>query len=147
MAAYRSHDTRAFFAIRGSISRRQSGPCLRRNAQIWAYGIVDESPTDGTVDIIRRYENQISGWVSEPDKGMYDAISKGFQRTSGEIMGWINATDMLQIGGLSVVASVFRDLPQVEWITGRPTIASEQGHDGADFAASAVLTESLLSWR
>jgi glycosyltransferase involved in cell wall biosynthesis len=91
------------------------------------YFIVDGGSTDGTVDIIRRYENQISGWVSEPDKGMYDAINKGFQRTSGEIMGWINATDMLQVGGLSVVASVFRDLPQVEWIAGRPTIFSEQG--------------------
>ena len=91
------------------------------------YFIVDGGSTDGTLDIIRKYESQISGWISEPDNGMYDAVNKGFARTSGEIMGWISATDMLQMGGLSVVASVFRDLPGVEWITGKPTLFSEEG--------------------
>jgi glycosyltransferase involved in cell wall biosynthesis len=91
------------------------------------YFIVDGGSTDGTLEIIRKYESQISGWISEPDNGMYDAINKGFARTNGEIMGWISATDMLQLGGLSVAASVFRDLPAVEWITGRPTILSEEG--------------------
>src|SRR5262245_34693324 len=61
------------------------------------YFIIDGGSTDGTLDIIRKYERQISGWISEPDNGMYDAINKGFARTSGEIMGWISATDMLQL--------------------------------------------------
>ena len=91
------------------------------------YFIVDGGSTDGTVDIIRKYESQISGWISEPDGGMYDAINKGFARTSGEVLGWISATDQYHVGGLSVVAGVFRDLPQVEWITGRPTEFSEEG--------------------
>jgi glycosyltransferase involved in cell wall biosynthesis len=91
------------------------------------YFVVDGGSTDGTVEIIRKYEGQISGWISERDNGMYDAINKGFVRTTGEIMGWISATDMLQLGGLTVAASVFRDLPDVEWITGRPTIFSEEG--------------------
>lgn len=91
------------------------------------YFIIDGGSTDGTVDIIRKYESQISGWISEPDRGMYDAINKGFARTSGEIMGWISATDKLQPGGLIVVGSVFRDLPEVEWITGRRTVYSDEG--------------------
>jgi glycosyltransferase involved in cell wall biosynthesis len=91
------------------------------------YLIVDGGSTDCTLDIIRRYESQISGWVSEPDKGMYDAINKGFARSSGEIMGWISATDKLHTGGLFVVGSVFRDFPQVEWITGHPTSFEEYG--------------------
>ena len=91
------------------------------------YFIVDGGSTDGTLDVIRKYEDQISGWISEPDRGMYDAINKGFARTSGEVMGWISATDMLQPGGLAVVGSVFRDLPQVEWITGRRTAYDEEG--------------------
>jgi glycosyltransferase involved in cell wall biosynthesis len=85
------------------------------------YFVVDGGSTDGTVEIIRKYEKEISGWISEPDKGMYDAINKGFARTSGEIMGWISATDMLHIGGLSVVGSVFGTFSEVEWIMGRPT--------------------------
>jgi hypothetical protein len=91
------------------------------------YFIVDGGSTDGTLDIIRRYEDVISGWISEPDEGMYDAINKGFARTDGEIMGWISATDVLHPGGLQVVGGVFRDLPEVEWITGRPTWLNEEG--------------------
>jgi glycosyltransferase involved in cell wall biosynthesis len=91
------------------------------------YFIVDGGSTDGTIDIIRKYENQISGWVSEPDNGMYDAINKGFARTTGEIMGWISATDMLHVGGLKAVGSVFRDLPEVEWITSLPSGFTDEG--------------------
>jgi glycosyltransferase involved in cell wall biosynthesis len=92
------------------------------------YFIVDGGSTDGSLDIIRKYESQISGWISEPDKGMYDALNKGFARTTGEIMGWISATDKLHTGGLSVVGSVFCDMPpEVEWITGRATAFNDEG--------------------
>jgi glycosyltransferase involved in cell wall biosynthesis len=100
---------------------------LAQNYPNLEYFIIDGGSTDGTVDIIRKYESQISGWLSEPDNGMYDALNKGFARTSGEVMGWISATDQLHTGGLSVVGSVFRDLPEVEWITGRPTGFNEEG--------------------
>jgi glycosyltransferase involved in cell wall biosynthesis len=91
------------------------------------YFVVDGGSTDGTLEIIRKYESQITGWISEPDNGMYDALNKGFARTTGEIMGWISATDMLQSGGLAVVGSVFQQLPEVEWITGRPTYLTDDG--------------------
>src|SRR5215469_15207628 len=91
------------------------------------YFIVDGGSTDKTVDVIRKYERQLAGWMSEPDNGMYDALNKGFARTTGEIMGWISATDMLQPGGLAVVGSVFGWLPDVEWIMGRPTFYDEEG--------------------
>jgi len=100
---------------------------LLQNYPNLEYFIVDGGSTDGTLDIVRKYESQISGWISEPDRGMYDALNKGFARTSGEIMGWISATDMLHVGGLCVVGSVFRQLPEVEWITGRPTTFNEEG--------------------
>jgi glycosyltransferase involved in cell wall biosynthesis len=91
------------------------------------YFIVDGGSTDGSTEIIKKYESRLSGWLSEPDNGMYDALNKGFARTSGEIMGWVSATDKLHPGGMTVVGSVFRDLPQVEWITGRRTAFSEEG--------------------
>src|SRR5215472_16326607 len=60
---------------------------LAQNYPNLDYFIVDGGSTDGSVDIIRKYEGQISGWISEPDRGMYDAINKGFARTSGEVLG------------------------------------------------------------
>lgn len=91
------------------------------------YIVVDAGSTDGSLDIIRAYEGQLHTWVSEPDRGMYDAINKGFARSSGELMGWISATDLLHAGSLFVVGSVFRTFPQVEWVTGRPTGFSDDG--------------------
>jgi len=91
------------------------------------YIVVDGGSTDGSVDVIRQYAGQLTAWVSEPDRGMYDAINKGFAQSSGEVMGWISATDMLHSGSLFVVGSVFRAFPEVEWITGRPTGFSDEG--------------------
>ena len=91
------------------------------------YIIVDGESSDGSLDIIRRYESDLHAWISEPDRGMYDAINKGFARSSGEIMGWISATDLLHAGSLFVVGGVFRTFPQVEWITGRPTGFNDDG--------------------
>ena len=100
---------------------------LAQNYPNLDYFIVDGGSTDNTIEVIRKYEGSISGWLSEPDKGMYDAINKGFARTTGDIMGWISATDQLHVGALSVVGSVFREFPEVEWITGRPTSYNEEG--------------------
>jgi len=91
------------------------------------YIIVDGGSTDGSVDIIRRYEADLHTWVSEPDRGMYDAINKGFAQSSGEVMGWISATDLLHAGSLFVVGGVFRAFSEVEWITGRPTGFNDDG--------------------
>ena len=91
------------------------------------YFIEDGGSTDGTVEIIRKYERQLSGWTSEPDNGMYDALNRGFARSTGEIMGWLNASDKLHTNGLFVVGSVFSALPGVEWITGRATNFNEEG--------------------
>jgi glycosyltransferase involved in cell wall biosynthesis len=91
------------------------------------YIVVDGGSTDGSVEIIRQYEPQLHGWTSEPDRGVYDAINKGFARSSGELMGWINASDMLHVGSLFVVGEVFRTFSEVEWITGRATVFNDAG--------------------
>lgn len=91
------------------------------------YILVDGGSTDGSLAILRNYESDLHSVISEPDRGMYDAINKGFARSSGELMGWISATDMLHAGSLFVVGSVFRTFPAVEWITGRPTGFSDDG--------------------
>lgn len=55
--------------------------------------VVDGGSTDGSVDILKKYDGQIK-WISEPDNGMYDAINKGFAMARGEILTYINADDL-----------------------------------------------------
>lgn len=59
------------------------------------YVIIDGASTDGTVDIIRQYASGISFWISEPDKGLYDAMNKGLQHATGDYVWFINAGDTL----------------------------------------------------
>ena len=73
------------------------------------YIIIDGGSTDGTVDIIKKYENKISYWISEPDKGQSDAINKGIAVASGDVFNWVNADDYLEDGVLKQVAKHFEN--------------------------------------
>lgn len=81
------------------------------------YIIIDGGSTDGSVEIIKKYEKYLAYWVSEADRGQYEAINKGFVHSTGEIMAWINSDDMYQSFAFRTVASIFMDLPQVTWLT------------------------------
>lgn len=59
------------------------------------YIIIDGLSTDGTVDIIKKYESQIAYWVSEPDRGIYDAMNKGLKIASGDFVYFLGADDLL----------------------------------------------------
>ena len=59
------------------------------------YIIVDGSSKDGTVEIIKKYKDQINQWVSEPDKGLYDAMNKGLKMATGDFVWFMNAGDHL----------------------------------------------------
>ncbi len=57
------------------------------------YIVIDGGSTDGSVEIIKKYQRGISAWVSEPDRGQTEAINKGFNRANGEILAWLNSDD------------------------------------------------------
>ena len=90
---------------------------LSQNYQNLDFIVVDGGSTDGSVDIIRKYADRLSFWCSEKDNGQYDAINKGFSQATGEILCWLNSDDMFFPWTLRTVASIFRQLPEVEWIT------------------------------
>ena len=59
------------------------------------YVIIDGGSTDGTVDIIKKYEDKIAYWVSKPDKGIYDAMNKGIEKAKGDYLFFLGADDTL----------------------------------------------------
>jgi glycosyltransferase involved in cell wall biosynthesis len=78
------------------------------------YIVIDGGSTDGSVDIIRKYESWLVYWVSEPDVGQSDAINKGMTRVTGEIFNWINSDDTLLSGALATIGSWFAENLGVE---------------------------------
>jgi glycosyltransferase involved in cell wall biosynthesis len=66
--------------------------------------VVDGASTDGTIELLRRWSDRLAWWVSEPDGGQSDAINKGFARSTGQILGWLNSDDQLAPGALERIA-------------------------------------------
>jgi glycosyltransferase involved in cell wall biosynthesis len=91
------------------------------------YGIVDGGSTDGTIGIIRKYESELAWWVSEQDGGIYDALQKGFAKTSGEVMSWIGSDDMYHPKALWTVAELFSSFQDIQWLVGAATTYDEFG--------------------
>ena len=71
------------------------------------YIIIDVGITDGTVDIIKKYEDKISYWVSERDNGIYDAMNKGIRHATGKIVGIINSDDWYEMDAFATVADLY----------------------------------------
>lgn len=66
---------------------------IRQTYKNIEYIVIDGGSTDGTVEVIKRYGNFISHWVSEPDKGVYDAFNKGIKLSTGDVIGFLNSDD------------------------------------------------------
>jgi glycosyltransferase involved in cell wall biosynthesis len=92
------------------------------------YIVIDGGSTDGSVEIIRKYEDQLAYWISEKDNGLYDALQKGFSKATGEIMAWINSDDLYHRQAFFTVASIFGKFPQVRWLMGSNSYFDEDGN-------------------
>ncbi|MDZ4664516.1 MAG: glycosyltransferase family 2 protein [Bacteroidota bacterium] len=72
------------------------------------YIVIDGGSRDGTLDIIRKYESRISYWISEPDKGIFDAFNKGLKQAKGELIGFINSDDWLENNALEAINNSYK---------------------------------------
>lgn len=89
--------------------------------------VVDGGSTDNTLSVIKQYEAHLAWWVSEPDSGQTAAINKGFIRSTGEIMAWINSDDLVAPGALHRVAGYFVKHPETQVVYGDRILINENG--------------------
>ena len=91
------------------------------------YVVQDGGSQDGTREILQRYDERLASWESLRDSGQTEAINRGFARTSGEIMAWLNSDDVLLPGALHAVADFFNRHPDVDVVYGHRILIDE--HD------------------
>ena len=90
------------------------------------YVIIDGGSTDGTVEILKQYDERIA-WVSERDRGQSDALNKGMKQATGNIVGFINSDDLLAPQSLWRVSDYFRKHPDAYWVSGKCRNIDENG--------------------
>ena len=83
------------------------------------YIIIDGASNDGTVDIIKRYQDQIAYWISEPDTGIYEAMNKGINKASGDYVYFLGADDCLFNANCMETISCYLQTSQPDVLCGR----------------------------
>ncbi|MBM4425833.1 MAG: glycosyltransferase [Chloroflexi bacterium] len=99
------------------------------------YIIMDGGSTDGSVDIIKKHEAGINAWVSEQDQGQTDAINKGFNRASGDILAWLNSDDTYRPKAVGEAVKFLMDNPDVAMVYADCDFIDEQGRVIGKFAS------------
>jgi len=99
------------------------------------YIIVDGGSTDGSVEIINKYQDRIAWWVSEKDQGQTDAINKGFHHATGEIYAWLNSDDRYHSQAISEAVQYFIKNPEVGLVYGDLNFINHNGYTVGRFNA------------
>lgn len=89
--------------------------------------VVDGGSTDNTLSVIKQYEAHLAWWASEPDSGQTAAINKGFMRSTGDIMAWINSDDLVASGAFHQVANYFVKHTETQAVYGDRILIDENG--------------------
>ncbi len=80
--------------------------------------VIDGGSTDGTIDIIKKYEDKIDYWCSEKDKGIYDAFNKGMKLASGEYIGFLNSDDKYSDNAFEILIRYIKENTDKDFIFG-----------------------------
>ena len=121
------------------------------------YVVQDGGSTDETIQVLERYSDRLSRWVSEPDGGHADALNRGFRLTTGEVMGWLNSDDLLLPGALACVGSYFATHPETDVVYGHRLLIDENDgeigawilprHDDLALTLADFVPQETLFWR
>lgn len=110
------------------------------------YMIMDGGSTDGSVEIIKKYEPWLAFYVSEKDRGQSHAINKGLERVTGDIFHWLNSDDRLKPRALETVAlATFADLDAVVW-AGECARVDPSGKVLSVIAPRGLTRDELADW-
>lgn len=100
---------------------------LDQNYPNTQYIVIDGGSTDGSVDIIKKYEDRLAYWVSEPDRGQSHAINKGWQRATGDILAYLNADDVYTPGAITAAVHALLANSEACMVYGDALFTNEHG--------------------
>lgn len=95
--------------------------------------IMDGGSTDGSIEIIKKYEPWLTHWQSAPDNGQYHAIQDGFGRSNSEVMTWLNSDDLFFPWTLRTVGEIFANLPGVQWLSSSVAVNTDDANSKVGF--------------
>jgi glycosyltransferase involved in cell wall biosynthesis len=87
--------------------------------------VIDGGSTDNSVETIKKYADKVAYWITEKDKGTYDANNKGLAKITGDFWCILNSDDILLPGSLTSLAGIIGDHPDKKWIAGAQSIIDE----------------------
>lgn len=102
------------------------------------YIVMDGGSRDGSIEIIRKYADRLAYWCSEKDEGQADALAKGFDRCTGDILCWLNSDDLFLPGALARVGNFFQSHPQAQVVSGGAFFADQNGRPLRGFGAYSL---------
>lgn len=115
---------------------------LAQNYDNFEHIIIDACSTDETLDILKKYPHLI--WTSEQDKGQSDGLNKGFKKSTGDVIFWVNSDDMLEEGAFDTVNKFFINNPDKYVITGNQLVINSDGVIDHRIPADAITYDRLL---
>jgi glycosyltransferase involved in cell wall biosynthesis len=119
---------------------------LRQDYPHLEYIVIDGGSTDGSREILERYDDQLTYWTSEPDQGQADAINKGLRMATGAVVAWLNSDDMYMSGAVREAVEALEKNPQAGMVYGDGLMVDANGRLLDKHRYRGYGLEDLLHW-